>query len=47
MQVMLIRHGQTAGNAQRRYIGRTDEPLSPEGIALSEAAGRDPALREV
>lgn len=47
MQVMLIRHGQTAGNARRRYIGRTDEPLSPEGIALSEAAGRDPALREV
>lgn len=31
MQVILIRHGQTAGNALRRYIGSTDEPLSPEG----------------
>ena len=26
-----IRHGATAGNLARRYIGRTDEPLSPKG----------------
>ena len=24
MQIVLIRHGQTPGNALRRYIGRTD-----------------------
>ncbi|MEE8826256.1 MAG: histidine phosphatase family protein [Eubacteriales bacterium] len=30
--VTLIRHGATAGNAEKRYIGaRTDEPLSEEG----------------
>lgn len=30
--VTLIRHGATAGNAEKRYIGaRTDEPLSSEG----------------
>lgn len=30
--VTLIRHGATAGNAKKRYIGaRTDEPLSEEG----------------
>ena len=27
----LIRHGRTAGNLERRYIGSTDEPLCPEG----------------
>ena len=30
MQILWIRHGQTAGNAQRRYVGRTDEGLTGE-----------------
>ncbi|MCM1046040.1 MAG: histidine phosphatase family protein [Candidatus Gastranaerophilales bacterium] len=30
MKVYLIRHGQTKGNRERRYVGRTDEPLSAE-----------------
>jgi len=30
--VLLIRHGATAGNMERRYIGRTDEPLCEEGL---------------
>ena len=30
--LIFIRHGATAGNLERRYIGRTDEPLCPEGI---------------
>lgn len=33
MKILLIRHGKTAGNLEKRYIGRTDEPLCPEGIA--------------
>ena len=34
MKWILIRHGQTKGNLEHRYIGsRTDEPLCPEGIA--------------
>lgn len=32
MDVFLIRHGQTAGNQEGRYIGRSDEGLSPQGI---------------
>lgn len=28
---MLIRHGQTKSNAEHRYLGRTDEPLSEQG----------------
>ncbi|MBO5144646.1 MAG: histidine phosphatase family protein [Lachnospiraceae bacterium] len=32
MKIYLIRHGMTQGNAQKRYIGKTDEPLCEEGI---------------
>ncbi len=34
MRVLLIRHGRTQGNTERRYVGaRTDEGLSAEGRA--------------
>ena len=33
MIVNLIRHGKTSGNLEKRYIGRTDEPLCGAGIA--------------
>ena len=33
MTVHFIRHGATAGNLERRYIGRTDEPLCEAGIS--------------
>ena len=35
--VYLFRHGQTLWNAQRRYIGSTDQSLSPEGRAALDA----------
>lgn len=31
MVISFIRHGKTNGNLEKRYIGRTDEPLSPIG----------------
>ena len=31
--ILLLRHGATPGNALHKYIGATDEPLSPEGRA--------------
>ncbi len=31
MKIAFIRHGCTPGNLERRYIGRTDEPLSAYG----------------
>lgn len=31
-RLIFIRHGATAGNLQRRYIGKTDEPLCAEGL---------------
>lgn len=37
MRVLLLRHGETVGNAERQYIGRTDEPLSAHGIAQAKS----------
>lgn len=31
VEILFIRHGATAGNLEKRYIGRTDEPLSAIG----------------
>lgn len=33
MRIIFIRHGKTAGNLEKRYIGRTDEPLCETGAA--------------
>ena len=39
MSWILIRHGMTRGNQEKRYVGcRTDEPLCPEGIAMLKQA---------
>ena len=47
MQVYLFRHGQTAGNAEGKYLGITDEPLCTLGIETAKAAGSDPSVQEV
>ena len=36
IDIFFIRHGATAGNLRRRYIGRTDEPLCEAGVAQVE-----------
>lgn len=38
MRVLLIRHGRSTWNAERRWQGSADPPLSPEGVAQAEAA---------
>ncbi|MBQ7623681.1 MAG: histidine phosphatase family protein [Clostridia bacterium] len=35
--IIFIRHGATAGNLEKRYVGRTDEPLCEEGRARARA----------
>jgi alpha-ribazole phosphatase len=32
MKAVFLRHGQTAGNLEKRYVGSTDEPLLPEAV---------------
>jgi alpha-ribazole phosphatase len=37
LEILLIRHGKTAGNLEGRYVGRTDEVLCPIGRLEIEA----------
>lgn len=43
MPVTLVRHGQTQGNLEKRYNGRTDEPLCEQG----EAGVREASVQAV
>lgn len=48
VELLLLRHGATPGNAQHRYVGRgTDEPLSAEGRAQCRRLGVCPDVRTV
>ena len=40
MNVLLVRHGETAWNREGRYQGRTDIPLSADGRAQVQALGK-------
>lgn len=42
MLIYLIRHGETAYNAEKRYQGKLDIPLSPQGMAQLRRAGFSP-----
>ena len=42
MLIYLLRHGLTEYNAQKRYQGQRDIPLSPEGLAQLRRADIDP-----
>ena len=39
MELILVRHGQTPGNAARQYVGALDQPLSDKGREEARAAG--------
>lgn len=45
MEILLARHGATAGNLLHRHLGVTDEPLCPEGRAALQPV--DEALETV
>ena len=46
MKWVLIRHGQTQGNLEHRYIGcRTDEPLCKQGIAALQTREYPPVKK--
>ena len=44
MRILLLRHGRTAWNDERRYQGRTDLSLSPEGAAELVPSGIVPRI---
>lgn len=39
MELVLVRHGQTPGNAARCYVGALDQPLSERGFEQAREAG--------
>lgn len=41
VKIILIRHGQTVGNLNKRYIGSTDEPLCSDGIKMLKDSVKD------
>lgn len=48
-RIVVLRHGRTLWNVERRFQGRTDLPLDEEGVAQADAAGErlgrlDPAV---
>lgn len=47
MQLVIMRHGQTQGNLEHRYVGSNDEPLCDEGRRLALAAGVHPEVDRV
>ena len=55
MKLFMIRHGATAGNLEKRYVGRTDEGLTEqavfflqeEALKLRELAGNAAVLTAV
>lgn len=50
IQLILIRHGETASNKEHRYLGKTDEALSRSGIEALQQAKREqkyPDVQEV
>jgi len=40
MTILLVRHGETVWNLQRRFQGRFDSPLTARGVAQARALGR-------
>ena len=38
--ILLVRHGETEWNLQRRYQGRSDSPLTATGVAQAHAIGQ-------
>ena len=47
LELVILRHGQTPGNAQRRYVGWRDEPLSDEGRRQAQAEPAHPEVARV
>lgn len=48
MELILIRHAVTPGNLERRFVGRLDQPLAPEGEAMArETASALPAVEHL
>lgn len=46
-QVLLVRHGQSEGNAERRFGGHTATPLSPRGLKQAQVTAKTLATESI
>ncbi|MDD2972155.1 MAG: histidine phosphatase family protein [Lachnospiraceae bacterium] len=46
MKIILMRHGRTKGNTEKRYVGTTEESLLPEEISSAEQLWMYPICEE-
>jgi alpha-ribazole phosphatase len=47
MEIILLRHAETAGGLEKKYIGATDEPHCREGVLHAVRSGIIPAVPRV
>ncbi len=47
IRLVLIRHGETASNKEHRYLGKTDEDLSPDGAEKIKRACKESLYPEI
>lgn len=47
VELVIMRHGATKGNEERRYVGAVDAPLTPLGCAQAVTAGIHPEVDRV
>ena len=47
VELVIMRHGATKGNEERRYVGAIDAPLTPLGCSQAVAAGIHPEVERV
>lgn len=40
VRVLFVRHGETTANVEHRYMGQSDSPLTPTGVAQAKAVAK-------
>ena len=40
VRLLFVRHGETESNVEHRYMGQSDSPLTPTGVAQAEAVAK-------
>jgi len=47
VRLLFVRHGETESNVEHRYMGQSDSPLTPTGVAQAEAVAKRLAQRRI
>jgi len=47
LRLLFVRHGETTANVEHRYMGQSNSPLTPTGVAQAEAVAKRLAQRRI